>query len=30
LGRRKAMAGQEDWILDVTLDLAKQKKDANV
>ena len=27
LGRRKAMAGQEDWILDVTLDLAKEKKD---
>jgi len=26
LGRRKAMAGQEDWILDVTLDLAKQKQ----
>jgi 4-hydroxy 2-oxovalerate aldolase len=26
LGRRKAMAGQEDWILDVTLELAKQKK----
>lgn len=25
LGRRKAMAGQEDWILDVTLDLAKRK-----
>ena len=25
LGRRKVMAGQEDWILDVTLDLAKQK-----
>jgi 4-hydroxy 2-oxovalerate aldolase len=25
LGRRKAVAGQEDWILDVTLDLAKQK-----
>jgi 4-hydroxy 2-oxovalerate aldolase len=25
LGRRKAMAGQEDWILDVTLDLVKQK-----
>jgi 4-hydroxy 2-oxovalerate aldolase len=24
LGRRKAMAGQEDWILDVTLELAKQ------
>jgi 4-hydroxy 2-oxovalerate aldolase len=26
LGRRKAMAGQEDWILDVTLDLVKQKQ----
>ena len=26
LGRRKAMAGQEDWILDVTLELAEQKK----
>ena len=26
LGRRQAMAGQEDWILDVTLDLAKQKQ----
>jgi 4-hydroxy 2-oxovalerate aldolase len=25
LGRRKAMAGQEDWILDVTLDLAAAK-----
>jgi 4-hydroxy 2-oxovalerate aldolase len=24
LGRRKAMAGQEDWILDVTLELARQ------
>ena len=24
LGRRKAVAGQEDWILDVTLELAKQ------
>jgi 4-hydroxy 2-oxovalerate aldolase len=30
LGRRKTMAGQEDWILDVTLELAKQKKDATV
>jgi 4-hydroxy 2-oxovalerate aldolase len=30
LGRRKTMAGQEDWILDVTLELARQKKDANV
>jgi len=27
LGRRKAMAGQEDWILDVTLELAKQKNE---
>jgi 4-hydroxy 2-oxovalerate aldolase len=26
LGRRKAVAGQEDWILDVTLELAKQKQ----
>jgi 4-hydroxy 2-oxovalerate aldolase len=26
LGRRKAVAGQEDWILDVTLDLAKKKE----
>lgn len=26
LGRRKTMAGQEDWILDVTLDLARQNK----
>jgi 4-hydroxy 2-oxovalerate aldolase len=25
LGRRKAVAGQEDWILDVTLELAKKK-----
>ncbi|HEX6033178.1 MAG TPA: 4-hydroxy-2-oxovalerate aldolase, partial [Anaerolineales bacterium] len=24
LGRRKAVAGQEDWILDVTLELAKE------
>jgi len=30
LGRRKTVAGQEDWILDVTLELAKQKKDENV
>jgi 4-hydroxy 2-oxovalerate aldolase len=30
LGRRKTMAGQEDWILDVTLELAKQKKDVSV
>jgi 4-hydroxy 2-oxovalerate aldolase len=28
LGRRNAVAGQEDWILDVTLELAKQKKKA--
>jgi 4-hydroxy 2-oxovalerate aldolase len=28
LGRRKAVAGQEDWILDVTLELAKQKQPA--
>jgi 4-hydroxy 2-oxovalerate aldolase len=28
LGRRKAVAGQEDWILDVTLELAKQKQAA--
>lgn len=26
LGRRKTVAGQEDWILDVTLDLVKQKQ----
>lgn len=26
LGRRKTVAGQEDWILDVTLELAKQNK----
>ncbi len=26
LGRRKAVAGQEDWILDVTLELARQKE----
>jgi 4-hydroxy 2-oxovalerate aldolase len=26
LGRRKAVAGQEDWILDVTLELAQQKQ----
>jgi 4-hydroxy 2-oxovalerate aldolase len=26
LGRRKTVAGQEDWILDVTLELAKQKE----
>jgi 4-hydroxy 2-oxovalerate aldolase len=25
LGRRKTVAGQEDWILDVTLDLASNK-----
>lgn len=27
LGRRKAVAGQEDWILDVTLELAKKKEE---
>jgi 4-hydroxy 2-oxovalerate aldolase len=27
LGRRKTVAGQEDWILDVTLELAKQKNE---
>ncbi len=26
LGRQKTVAGQEDWILDVTLELAKQKQ----
>jgi 4-hydroxy 2-oxovalerate aldolase len=26
LGRRKAVAGQEDWILDVALDLLRQKQ----
>lgn len=26
LGRRQTVAGQEDWILDVTLELAQQKK----
>jgi 4-hydroxy 2-oxovalerate aldolase len=26
LGRRKAVAGQEDWILDVTLELVRRKK----
>ena len=26
LGRRKAVAGQEDWILDVTLELAKRQQ----
>jgi 4-hydroxy 2-oxovalerate aldolase len=26
LGRRKTVAGQEDWILDVTLELARQKQ----
>jgi 4-hydroxy 2-oxovalerate aldolase len=30
LGRRKAMAGQEDWILDVTLELARKKEQAAV
>jgi 4-hydroxy 2-oxovalerate aldolase len=30
LGRRKTMAGQEDWILDVTLELAKLKNQAVV
>ena len=29
LGRRKAVAGQEDWILDVTLELAAKKKQEN-
>lgn len=28
LGRRKAMAGQEDWILDVAQDLARQQQPA--
>jgi 4-hydroxy 2-oxovalerate aldolase len=26
LGRRQTVAGQEDWILDVTLELAQQKE----
>jgi 4-hydroxy 2-oxovalerate aldolase len=26
LGRRKAMAGQEDWILDVTLDIVREQE----
>ncbi len=26
LGGRKAVAGQEDWILDVTLELATEKE----
>jgi 4-hydroxy 2-oxovalerate aldolase len=30
LGRRKAVAGQEDWILDVTLELAKKKEKETV
>jgi 4-hydroxy 2-oxovalerate aldolase len=25
LGRRQAVAGQEDWIIDVALELAKEK-----
>jgi 4-hydroxy 2-oxovalerate aldolase len=29
LGRRKTVAGQEDWILDVTLELAQAKREAN-
>ncbi len=28
LGRRKAVAGQEDWIMDVALDLAKRERPA--
>jgi 4-hydroxy 2-oxovalerate aldolase len=27
LGRRQAVAGQEDWILDVTLDLAQRARE---
>ncbi len=30
LGRRKTVAGQEDWILDVTLDLVKQKQQSQL
>jgi 4-hydroxy 2-oxovalerate aldolase len=30
LGRRKTVAGQEDWILDVTLELAQAKQGNNV
>jgi 4-hydroxy 2-oxovalerate aldolase len=25
LGRREAVAGQEDWVIDVALDVAKEK-----
>jgi 4-hydroxy 2-oxovalerate aldolase len=30
LGRRQTVAGQEDWILDVTLELAKQKETGQI
>jgi 4-hydroxy 2-oxovalerate aldolase len=30
LGRRQAVAGQEDWILDVTLELAKQNEQKRI
>jgi 4-hydroxy 2-oxovalerate aldolase len=26
LGRRQAVAGQEDWIIDVAMEIAKQKQ----
>jgi 4-hydroxy 2-oxovalerate aldolase len=30
LGKRKTVAGQEDWILDVTLELAKRKEEQTI